>query len=117
MPIRVTRFIKDLWLNVEQIQEKGLEGEVLTVSKVYTRKVGNEERIVLAFATVERHLPLNQTNTRAMFEGCGAVDDALEWVGAKVQLSVETTLFQNQETQGVRLYVVEFTPKPKGGAK
>lgn len=116
MGIKVSQFIKDQWLNVERAVEADILGTPLTVERIYTRKIGGENKLVVGFKETERHLPLNQTNLRVMHEGSGGCDDAMDWRGMVVELYVdEGVMVRGEEQRGLRVEVKSFTPVAKAG--
>lgn len=114
MSIRISRYLKDTWLRKEDVDALTDTQRSTHITKVYTKRIQNDERVIVAFDNIERHLPLNQENLRTLLTAVGGMDDALQFVGVKVELYVDPDVkYQGDAVGGIRL---EAYPKEPSGA-
>lgn len=108
MAIRLSRFLKETWLRKEDIASTPTREIRSTITRVYTKRIAGEERLIVAFDKVERHLPLNQTNLRTLIDAIGGDDDAAAFVGLKVELYVDESVeYDGEIVGGIRLEAQE----------
>jgi hypothetical protein len=104
MAIRISRYLKDTWLRKEDVDAMRDPDRKTHITKVYTKRIQGDERLIVAFSGIERHLPLNQENLRALVAAVDGIDDAGEFVGVQVELYVDSSVkFQGEEVGGIRL--------------
>lgn len=115
MAIRVSRFLKDTWLRKQDVMELSDKELSTHITRVYTKRINGDERLVVAFAGIERHLPLNQANLRELMHAVGGEDDAGLFVALDVDIYVDDSIeYQGEVVGGIRL---EAKPKPSALVK
>ena len=72
-----------------------------TISGCTAEKVGEEEKLVLAFSGNDRPLVLNKTNATTLAELYGPETDA--WEGKAIKLVPSTTSYQGQMGKCIRI--------------
>lgn len=108
MAIRISRYIKDAWLRKQDVAELSPEQTATRITRVYTKRIQGEERLIVAFDKVERHLPLNQANLQELQHAVHGVDDASEFVGLMVDIYVDESVeYQGEIVGGIRLEAQE----------
>lgn len=104
MTIRLSKFLKEPWLRKQDIESMTDEERSTTITRVYTKRVGQEDRLIVSFATIDRHLPLNQANLKELVTACGGTDDATEFLGLRVELYIDEGVeYQGEAVGGIRL--------------
>jgi hypothetical protein len=71
----------------------------LVIEKVEVDKIGENEKLVLIFTSVDDRLILNKTNLNTMIKAKGA--DTNKWDGSQVTLELVNTTFNGNATKGV----------------
>ena len=72
-----------------------------TISGCTAEKVGEDERLVLAFSENDRPLVLNKTNANMLAELYGPETNA--WEGKAIKLVPSTTSYQGQTVKCIRI--------------
>ena len=72
-----------------------------TISGCTAEKVGDDERLVLAFSENDRSLVLNKTNATTLAEIYGP--ETGEWEGKAIKLVPSTTSFQGKMVKCIRI--------------
>ena len=72
-----------------------------TISSCTAEKVGEDERLVLAFSENDRPLVLNKTNATTLAELYGP--ETGEWEGKAIKLVPSTTSFQGKTVKCIRI--------------
>lgn len=112
--IRVSRYLKDSWLRKEDIEAMPPAQTSTVIERVYTKRIQGEERLIVSFKGIERHLPLNQSNLRELVDAIDGLDDASEFVGLPVDIYVDNSVeYQGEVVGGIRLEAAK-RPAEKG---
>ena len=72
-----------------------------TISGCTAEKVGEEEKLVLAFSDNDRPLVLNKTNANSLAELYGP--ETSEWEGKAIKLVPSTTSYQGKMVKCIRI--------------
>jgi len=72
-----------------------------TISGCTAEKVGDDERLVLAFSDNDRPLVLNKTNANSLAELYGP--ETSEWEGKAIKLVPSTTSYQGKMVKCIRI--------------
>ena len=72
-----------------------------TISSCAAEKVGEDERLVLAFSENDRPLVLNKTNATTLAELYGP--ETSEWEGKAIKLVPSTTSYQGKMVKCIRI--------------
>lgn len=108
MAIRIARFLKETWLRKQDVQELTPQQTATRITRVYTKRIQGEERLIVAFDGISRHLPLNQSNLQELVKAVHGVDDAAEFVGLMVDIYVDDSVeYQGEIVGGIRLEAQE----------
>ena len=84
-----------------------VDGETLrhTITKVVQETVGNELKVVMAFADSDQRLVLNKTNANARQNECGGEAD--DWCGHAIERDGATTEYMGDQRAGLRVRIPE----------
>jgi hypothetical protein len=115
MAIRISRYLKETWLRKEDVADMKPAQRQTHITRVYTKRINNDERLIVSFDGVQRHLPLNQENLRTLLQAVDSVDDASLFVGLPVELYVDESVeYQGEVVGGIRL---EAQPERRAAKK
>ncbi len=82
---------------------------VVTVKKVVTETVGDDQKLVVYFVDKEKGVVLNKTNANSLAELAHS-DDTDDWPGTRVMLIVVKVEYQGKRVPGIRM---EAPPRVK----
>jgi hypothetical protein len=91
-------------INAQKLAENKELQVPLVIEKVEVDKIGEDEKLVLIFTSVDDRLVLNKTNLKTMIKAKGA--DTNKWDGAQVLLELVNTTFNGNATKGVLIVKV-----------
>lgn len=109
MAIQISRFVKESWLNVEELQRAANLPLITRITRVYAKQIQKEMKLVIVLEGLERHLPLNQINLRTLQEAKPDLQDALLWQGWEVEVYLdEDVAVRGESMMGIRLQVTSM---------
>lgn len=117
---KASSFVKPKFLSADDVREFGDDGRVTQIVASRAVRVGNEQRLAVAFAGIDRQYVCNQHNLETLIEMHGGDDDTLHWKGTAVRIYVdENVLFDNQQVGGIMIEAAPTEAKRGifGGAK
>lgn len=91
-------------INAQKLAENKELQAPLIIEKVEVDKIGEDEKLVLIFTSVDDRLVLNKTNLKTMIKTKGA--DTNKWDGSQVTLELVNTTFNGNATKGVLIVKV-----------
>jgi hypothetical protein len=91
-------------INAQKLVENKELQVPLVIEKVEVDKIGEDEKLVLIFTSVDDRLVLNKTNLKTMIKAKGS--DTNKWDGSQVTLELVNTTFNGNATKGVLIVKV-----------